>query len=271
LLAFLYGIVLYKLDPVLAGFGIATMAINLIALQFITRRRVEQTQKLMQFSGKVMSTSMVGLQSIETIKANAGETDFFASWSGNHARLLNAQQEIGSSAMVTSSIPAVLMQLNTAVMICLGGLRVMDGYLTMGSLVAFQALMASFVAPVVSLVSLSSQIQELKGTVTRLDDVLQNPIDSQLVREPTAGPQYEVMSQLDGTVELRNVTFGYSRLDPPLIRDFNLVLRPGQRVALVGGSGSGKSTISRLVCGLFQPWKVTYSSMASLGTHCRAG
>lgn len=262
-LALFYGIVLFKIDPVLASFGIATMAINLIALQVITKIRVEKTQRLMQFSGKVMSTSMVGLQSIETIKANAGESDFFAKWSGYHARLMNAQQELGSSSMVASAIPSVLTQLNLTIMICLGGLRVMEGYLTMGSLVAFEALMASFTAPVVLLVTLSSQIQELKGSVTRLDDVLQNPIDRELAQEPTAGPRFEAMARLEGGVELQNVTFGYSRLDPPLIRDFNLVLKPGQRVALVGGSGSGKSTIARLICGLYQPWegKILFDSV----------
>jgi len=130
----------------------------------------------------------------------------------------------------------------------------MDGVLTMGSLVAFQALMGSFTAPVSSLLSTSSQIQEMKGTVNRLDDVLRNPIDPQLANEPKPIPYLEGVARLDGAVELRNLTFGYSKLDPPLIQGFNLMLRPGQRVALVGGSGSGKSTVSRLICGLFAPW-----------------
>jgi ABC-type bacteriocin/lantibiotic exporter with double-glycine peptidase domain len=208
----------------------------------------------MQFQGKVMSTSMVGLQSIETIKSNAGETDFFAKWSGHHAKLLNASQDLASSSMSLSTIPMLLNQVNSAVMICLGGIRVMDGILTMGSLIAFQALMASFTAPVISLLGMSGQIQEMKGTVTRLDDVLRNPVDPQLMIDPSPIPRFEGIARLDGVVELRNITFGYSKLEPPLIRDFNLALRPGQRVALIGGSGSGKSTIARLICGLFRPW-----------------
>jgi NHLM bacteriocin system ABC transporter peptidase/ATP-binding protein len=254
LLAVLYAIVLFKFDALLTTFGIVTMAANLVALQLLTRRRVEQNQKLMQFQGKVMSTSMVGLQSIETIKSNAGETDFFAKWSGHHAKLLNASQDLASSSMFLSSIPVVLNQVNSAVMICLGGIRVMDGILTMGSLIAFQALMASFTAPVIALLGMSGQIQEMKGTVTRLDDVLRNPVDPQLMIDPVPIPRFEGIARLDGVVELRNITFGYSKLEPPLIRDFNLTLRPGQRVALIGGSGSGKSTIARLVCGLFHPW-----------------
>jgi NHLM bacteriocin system ABC transporter peptidase/ATP-binding protein len=254
LLAVLYAIVLFKFDALLTTFGIVTMAANLVALQLLTRRRVEQNQKLMQFQGKVMSTSMVGLQSIETIKSNAGETDFFAKWSGHHAKLLNASQDLASSSMSLSTIPMLLNQVNSAVMICLGGIRVMDGILTMGSLIAFQALMASFTAPVISLLGMSGQIQEMKGTVIRLDDVLRNPVDPQLMIDPSPIPRFEGVARLDGVVELRNITFGYSKLEPPLIRDFNLTLRPGQRVALIGGSGSGKSTIARLICGLFRPW-----------------
>jgi NHLM bacteriocin system ABC transporter peptidase/ATP-binding protein len=254
LLAVLYAIVLFKFDALLTTFGIVTMVANLIALQFLTRRRVEQNQKLMQFQGKVMSTSMVGLQSIETIKSNAGEMDFFAKWSGHHAKLLNATQDLASSSMFLSSIPMVLNQVNSAVMICLGGIRVMDGILTMGSLIAFQALMASFTAPVIALLGMSGQIQEMKGTVTRLDDVLINPVDPQLTIEPAPIPRFEGVARLDGVVELRNITFGYSKLEAPLIRDFSLTLRPGQRVALIGGSGSGKSTVARLICGLFHPW-----------------
>jgi NHLM bacteriocin system ABC transporter peptidase/ATP-binding protein len=254
LLAVLYAIVLFRFDAMLTTFGIVTMAANLVALQLLTRRRVEQNQKLMQFQGKVMSTSMVGLQSIETIKSNAGESDFFAKWSGHHAKLLNASQDLASSSMSLSTIPMLLNQVNSAVMICLGGIRVMDGILTMGSLIAFQALMASFTAPVISLLGMSGQIQEMKGTVTRLDDVLRNPVDPQLTIDPSPIPRFEGVARLDGVVELRNITFGYSKLEPPLIRDFNLTLRPGQRVALIGGSGSGKSTIARLICGLFRPW-----------------
>ena len=106
----------------------------------------------------------------------------------------------------------------------------------------------------ISLLGMSGQIQEMKGTVTRLDDVLRNPVDPQLMIDPSPIPRFEGVARLDGVVELRNITFGYSKLEPPLIRDFNLALRPGQRVALIGGSGSGKSTIARLICGLFRPW-----------------
>jgi ABC-type bacteriocin/lantibiotic exporter with double-glycine peptidase domain len=129
----------------------------------------------------------------------------------------------------------------------------MEGVLTLGSLVAFQALMASFVAPVQGLVRLGGDLQTVEGDMNRLDDVLRYGAEPGLDQLP-APPEPGGSAKLVGRLELRGVTFGYSRLAPPLIEDLDLTLRPGDRVALVGGSGSGKSTVARLVTGLYAPW-----------------
>jgi len=130
---------------------------------------------------------------------------------------------------------------------------VMEGHLSMGMLVAFQALMAGFINPINQLVGLGSQIQELQGDMNRLDDVLKYKADPRASLEPEVPPE-DMPPKLNGSLELRNVTFGYSPLDPPLLQDFSLTLRPGDRVALVGPSGCGKSTISKLVLGLYDIW-----------------
>jgi ABC-type bacteriocin/lantibiotic exporter with double-glycine peptidase domain len=136
---------------------------------------------------------------------------------------------------------------------------VIDGYLSIGMLIAFGSLMQSFQSPVNSLVSFGSTLQELEGDLNRLDDVLRNPTDPQL--EPRTREEDKTnltpssYFRLQGAVELRNVTFGYSPVDAPLIENFSCTLKPGQRVALVGGSGCGKSTIAKLVCGLYEPWQ----------------
>ena len=151
-------------------------------------------------------------------------------------------------------VPSFLSGITTMLVLVIGGLRVMDGAMSIGMLIAFQSLMQSFMEPVNSLLNLGTEMQELEGNLTRLDDVLRNPIDPQLDPEKVT-PADPGDRGLQGYLELRHITFGYSRVAPPLIEDFNLALRPGQRVALVGGSGSGKSTLAKLVCGLYQPWQ----------------
>ncbi len=143
--------------------------------------------------------------------------------------------------------------MSTVLLLGIGGMRVMDGHLSMGMLIAFQALMLAFLAPVNRLVELGSTVQEVRGDMSRLDDVLGAERDARLAEE-REGEADGGEARLEGRLELRGVSFGYSPLDPPLIEELDLELRPGSRVALVGGSGCGKSTIARLVCGLYEPW-----------------
>jgi ABC-type bacteriocin/lantibiotic exporter with double-glycine peptidase domain len=136
-----------------------------------------------------------------------------------------------------------------------GGFRVMQGHLSIGMLVAFQSLMQSFLAPVTTLVNLGSTLQELQGDVLRLDDVLHNPTDPGISPEQAPPAELARTPRVQGFMELCNITFGYSRIDPPLVQNFTVTLKPGDRVALVGASGSGKSTIAKLACGLYEPWE----------------
>ena len=154
-----------------------------------------------------------------------------------------------AAGVLLGGVPAMLSAVNGILILALGGLRVMDGHLTMGMLVAFQSLMAGFIGPINQLVGMGARVQEMQGDMNRLDDVLNYPIDPQVVP-----PAARSSPLLEGHIELRNVSFGYSRLEPALIEDFNLSIRPGERVALVGSSGCGKSTIAKLVMGLAEPW-----------------
>ena len=238
----------------LALAGAAAAAANILYLKYVSRRRVDQNRKLLQDQGKLGGAAMSGLQIIETLKATGAESDFFAKWSGYQAKALNAEQEIGVSTQFLSAIPAFLTTLTNTVVLVLGGFLIFRGELTIGMLVAFQSLTASFMGPVTGLVSLGSQLQEMEGDMNRLDDVLQYPAEERTKEDLPGAVGDNFHEKLEGYVELRNLSFGYSRLEPPLIENFSLKLSPGSRVALVGGSGSGKSTVAKLVSGTYKPW-----------------
>jgi len=240
-------------SPVLSVLSIGIALLNALALRAVSRRRVDINLRMMQDRGKMVATAMNSLQSVETLKATGAEADAFARWAGYQAKMLNAQQGLGRLTQILAVVPPLLLALNTAAVFGIGGLQIMQGTLTPGMLVAFYSLMLSFLDPVNQLVVLGGRLQEVEGDLNRLDDVLRYEIDPLLAvveaaQEPVAD------ARLKGQVELRGVTFGYNPLAPPLIENLDLMLKPGTRVALVGGSGSGKSTIARLVAGLYPAW-----------------
>lgn len=237
--------------------GLVAMA-NVAFLRWVSRRRVDMSHRLIQAQGKMVGTAQGGLQLIETIKASAEENDFFAKWCGQQVKVINSEQQMGVWTQYLNNVPLLLSQLSVVTVLIIGSLRILDGHMSVGMLVTFQLLAASFLGPVNMLVSLGGTLQEVGGDLSRLDDVLVHPVDAQFTPEAVARDEASLggggQVKLTGEFEMRDITFGYSRLDPPLIQNFNLKLHPGMRVALVGGSGSGKSTIARLIAGLYQPW-----------------
>ena len=256
LLIVFYAVLMFLYDVVLTLVVIALSALNILAVRLISRQRIDASRRLQKEQGKLLGTAMNGLKMIETLKATGSESDFFSRWAGYQAKALNGEQQIGILSEATSAVPPFVSTLITTSVLLLGGLKVMNGQLTVGMLVAYQTLVASFTRPLDNFVTFGSSLQELEADMNRLDDVLRYPLDKQYTRElPAAAPAEKRTVKLSGHVELRNITFGYSPLEAPLIENFNLVIKPGQRVALVGSSGSGKSTVAKLVSGLYEPWE----------------
>ena len=252
LTALFYLILLFYYDVTLTVIGVFISLLNIAVLKYIARKRVDSNMRLLQDRGKLVGTSIAGLSNIETLKASGTESDFFTRWSGYLAKLINSEQELNFYTQFLSVIPPFLTSINTVVILALGSIYVIKGDMTIGTLVAYQSLMTFFTAPVNRMVNLGSTLQEVEGDMVRLDDVLRYEtyvnIDDKDIDKDTA-------LKLSGKLELKDITFGYCPLSPPLIENFNLKLEPSSRVALVGLSGSGKSTIGKLICGLYKPWE----------------
>ncbi len=246
-----FGLLMFSYDAPLTLISLAVVAVNLLALRLIARRTGELSQRLSIDAGKVLGASMNGLLLIETVKSSGGEADLFSRWAGYQAKYVMSEQAMTRAGLLLGILPGFLATLNNLLVLGVGGLHVVGGGLTLGQLVAFQSLVASFVEPVNTLIGLGGKLQEAKGEMNRLDDVMQYPADPGLERAQPVG----AAAKLDGYLELRDLEFGYSRTDPPLIQGVSLSLRPGERVAVVGPSGCGKSTLSKLVMGLYQPWR----------------
>ena len=250
-----YALILLSYDVTLTVIGVAMAFANLIALRVISRLRVDGNRRYLQERGKMIGTATSGLLAIESIKAAGGENDFFARIAGYQGKVVGAHQNLGRLTQVLDRVPKLLGSLNSTLMLCLGAYLVIRGNLSVGMVIAFQSLMTSFTGPFADLVGLGSEIQTVQGDLNRLDDALAAKLDPE-ARDDTDAPRIEVLpGKLDGRLEFRNVTFGYSRAASPLLVDFDLTLAPGRRVAIVGGSGSGKSTVARLAAGLHQPWQ----------------
>jgi NHLM bacteriocin system ABC transporter peptidase/ATP-binding protein len=258
-------------DPLLAAIGVVIGIVDVIALRAVLRVQREAALRQGREQARLMAATIHAITSIETVKATGSEDESFARWAGLQARFLNAQAEAARPMRALLAIPPLLATLTTIAVLSVGGLRVIDGTLTIGALVAVQALLAAAAAPRATIAGLGGAVHELDGLVAQLDDVLDEPVARPVptrtpgpVRPPTATPAPGAArpsdvgspgSRLAGALELRGLTFGYAPLDPPLIADLDLDLRAGSRVALVGPTGSGKTTLARLITGLHDPWR----------------
>ncbi len=248
-----FAAVLLQFDVALTLLGLFVVSLNMLFLQWVSRRRIDGNRSLLQEQGKVIGTAIGGLQMIESIKASGGDAHFFGRLTGYQTKVVNIRQELERYTQILEAVTPTLAALNAAVILGYGSWKVMEGELTLGDLIAFQALMLGLATPVQRLVSLGSKLQSAVGDMGRLDDVLLYPteVESEIDDEELG---VATPSRLEGRLELRGVRFGYNPLEAPLVDGLDLTLEPGSRVALVGATGSGKSTVAKLVTGIFEPW-----------------
>ena len=242
--------VLFSWKLTLIGLVANLLAIGMVYL--VSKRRMEANMALAQEYGKTLGIAVNGLRSIESIKASGHEDHFYTQWSGTYARSVKLEQDLDATTVILNIVPGLLIALSSAAVLMVGATEVMNRAMTIGELLAFQTLMISFLQPVQGLSMFAAELQELQGEVDRLDDVLNNPIDKAIASQDN-GAQPSTSQQLNGQLEFRDVSFRYSPFSEPIVSDFCLTVQPGQRIALVGASGCGKSTIANLAAGLYRP------------------
>ena len=248
-----YLIVMLRYSPLLSLVGIASILLNVAMSRVISKKRVNITRVQMRDAGKLAGSTVAGIEMIETIKASGAETGYYEKWAGYQASVNTQQVRFARLNEYFGMIPTMITELaNTAVLV-LGVLFAIQGHFTIGMVMAFQSFLSAFTGPAMTLIEAGQSLQEMRTQMERVEDVMEYPTDVNYKDEGGYDEDAE-FDKLSGSVEMKNVTFGYSRLAEPLIEDFNLTLKPGSRVAFVGGSGCGKSTLSKLVSGLYQPW-----------------
>lgn len=232
--------------------GVVSIVVDSFVSRLISKKRINITRVQMRDMGKLSSATVAGIEMIETIKSSGTENGYFERWSGFQASVNTQNTKFSKLNNMLGMIPTIVNALTQTAVLMLGVWFVMCGSFTVGKITAFQLYLASFIAPASSLISAGQTIQEMRTKMERVEDVMKYPTDVGC-EERGSGEDVEY-SKLNGGIELKNVTFGYSKLAPPLIENFSMKLAPGSRVAFVGASGCGKSTLSKLISGLYRPW-----------------
>ena len=248
-----YLVVMIRYSVLLTLIGVASIFINMFVSRFISKKRVNITRVSMRDAGKLAGATVAGIEMIETIKASGAENGFFEKWAGYQASVNTQKVKFAKLNQYLGLIPQLVSSLTNTAVLIVGVYLTIEGQFTIGMVMAFQGFLGSFLSPAQTLISAGQTLQDMRAEMERIEDVMQYPPDVTCLNDTELDENAEY-DKLSGNVELRNVTFGYSRLAEPLIRDFNLTLKPGSRVAFVGTSGCGKSTISKLISGLYQPW-----------------
>lgn len=246
-----YLVVMIRYSLLLTVIGILSVLINLVFSNIISKKRINITRVQMRDSGKLAGATVAGIEMIETIKASGAENGFFEKWAGYQASANTQQVKFQKLNQLLGQLPALVSSVCNTAVLMVGVYLAMQGRFTVGMIMAFQGFLGSFISPATLLISAGQSLQKMRTEMERIEDVMRYPTDVPEDEPVSDNCEYD---KLSGNIEMKNVTFGYSRLAEPLIENFNLSLKTGSRVAFVGPSGCGKSTLSKLISGLYKPW-----------------
>ena len=248
-----YLVFMLNKSVLLTAIGLSVLVMNVFLSRVISKKRINTTRVQMRDSAKLSSTTVAGIEMIETIKASGAEDGFFQKWSGYQASVNSQNVKIEKTNQILGAIPTFLSSAASYAVLILGVWFAMNGELTLGAVLMFQHFLDQFMSPAMTLVTAGQTIQEMRTQMERVEDVMEYPSDKNVEIRVEAGELG--FGKLGGNIEMKNITFGYSRLAEPLIKDFSMSVKQGSRIAFVGASGSGKSTLSKLISGLYEPWE----------------
>ena len=245
-----YTVFMLSKSWILTLVGVVTVVLNAYMSTFISKKRVNISRVQSRDSAKLASMTAKGIEMIETIKSNGAEQSYFDTWSEVQESSVKAKVKMAKTNSFLGLLPSFISTVANYSVLILGVYYTIIGEFTIGSILGFQGLLGSFMSPAMTLINSGQTLQEMRTSMERVDDVLEYPLDPNVTREV----EMEDISKIKGNLLLKNITFGYSRLDNPVIENFNLEIKQGQKIAIVGGTGSGKSTLSKLISGLYSPW-----------------
>jgi len=248
-----YLFVMLRYSWILTLIGVVSVTVNMIVSNYISRRRVNLTRVMSRDMSKLYSATVSGVQMIETIKCSGAEDGFFEKWAGCYGAVNASEQKFEKDNFALTFLPAAISSLAGSLILGIGVYLAMTGEFTLGSITAFQGFFTAFIAPAQQLISANQTIIEMRTQMERIEDVMEYPEDENIKDIETE--EGETVAKLSGDVEISHITFGYSKLAEPLIKDFSMSIKRGSCVAFVGASGCGKSTLSRLISGLYSPWE----------------
>lgn len=248
-----YLAIMINYSLILTLIGVASIVLNMFVSLLVSRKRVNITKVQVRGEGNLSGQTISGIEMIETIKSSGAENGFFEKWAGYQATVNTSSVKFSKLNSYLGSLPSIISTLADVAILITGIWLIIDGQFTSGALLAFQGFMTSFSTPVNDLIGVGQSVQEMRTDMDDIEDIMSYPTDvpDRIEDEIVEGESY---NKLSGAIVMKDVTFGYSRLDPPLIEHFDLTLEPGKSVAFVGPSGCGKSTLSKLITGLYKPW-----------------
>ncbi len=244
--------VMFTFSPLLAAVGVLSLIANLFLSQLIARKRVNITRVKMTADGKLNGATISGIEMIETIKSAGVEKGFFTKWADYECQYNDQVVQYNRLDQYLGQVPRLITLLTGNIVLFLGVALVMRGQWTVGMISAFNGFLTAFSTPASSLIAAGQSYQEMRANMERIQDVMKYPTD--VPEGPVDLDAFDDAAKISGRLEIRDLTFGYNRLLPPLIQNFSMKLEPGNSVALVGSSGCGKSTLARLILGTYEPW-----------------